>query len=580
LAGLGASLPVIVAGARAIANGWLPLADQGTIATNAYNVFTSHTPLVGQYSMASGAVGHRIYEPGPLLYWLLALPARFGDPAALTLTMCVFNTATILACVAIARRKGGMALMFGTAIAIALMSHSLGTEALHGIWNPAAGLFALMLLSFTCWSLACGDRWLLPLAVLVGSFVVQCHLAYVAPGLGLLAVGIIGLLVSRARPDGEAPGRTGRGEHRRGSLWPPVIVGLLVALICWSAPLVDEITHSPGNLSAIASAVGGQGKTEGARTGWRALARAVGVPPRWLRTPESEVYDRSGRQVGVVSGGDYGDTRLRDVWRRPTALATISALLVLCALALTTLASIRARRGDLVAGGVISAVLCGSFAAVASATPVRGVHSLGYTLWWGSVVGMWVWLLLLWSSAVLASSWVTGRRRRPESGHSTSLTRAAARWWPLGAIGALAACALALAAGEQPDAHQPEFRPSQTITARLDRVVRRGDTVLLMQRGFAALPLQPQVNYSLLRRGAHVVIDDGRLRLRTSHELGGHPYDLQVEVAEAQQPASTRASVLARVRLEAAPWLPGMDAPRVITISTARPAADESAHLR
>ncbi len=223
------------------------------------------------------------------------------------------------------------------------------------------------------------------------------------------------------------------------------------------------------------------------------------------------------------------------------------------------------------AGGVIGALLCGSLAGLASATPARGVHSLGYTLWWGSLVGMWVWLLLLWSSAVLARGWATGRRRRRSSGHSASLTRAAGRWWPLGAMGALTACALAVAATERTDAHQPEFRPLRTITTRLDRAVRRGRTVLLTQRGFAALPLEPLVKYSLRRRGVHVVGYEGRMRLDPSYELGRHPYDLQVEVAEAQQPTIKQATVLARVTLEAAPWLPGADASRVITVSAARP---------
>jgi hypothetical protein len=147
----------------------------------------------------------------------------------------------------------------------------------------------------------------------------------------------------------------------------------------------------------------------------------------------------------------------------------------------------------------------------------------------------------------------------PESsGHLASLTRAAGPWWPLGAMGALTACALAVAAAERTDAHQPEFRPLRTITARLDHVVRPSETVLLTQRGFAALPLEPLISYWLQRRGVHVV--------------GYHrPYDLQVEVAEAQQPTITQATVLARVTLEAAPWLPGADASRVITVSAARP---------
>jgi hypothetical protein len=557
---------VLVAGGRAIANGWLPVADQGRIATSAYEVFTSHTPLVGPYSMASLVTGHQTYDPGPLLYWLLALPARFGGPVAITLTMSAFNGAAILASVALARRRGGTALMFAAAAAIALMSHSLATEALHGIFNPAAGLFGLLLLSFTCWSLACGERWLLPLAVLLASFVVQCHLGYAAPALGLLAVGVIGLVVSRDRRDVDGRAATGRRGHRRGASWGPALAGLVVALICWSAPAIDQITHSTGNLSVIVSDVGARGRTEGASVGWRVLTRAVGIPPRWLRAPEREVYDHSGRQVGVISGGDYGDTRLADVWGTPSALSTISAVLVLCALGVVTLAALRARRGDLLAGAAIGLVLCGSLAALASVTPVRGVHSLGYSLWWGSLVGMWVWLLLAWSGAVLVRGWAT-RRGAPSSGRSAPLMRAAQSWWPLGAMAALSVGALAVAAGERRDAHQAEFGPLRTITTRLDRTVRQGETVLLTQRGFAVLPLEPLVRYSLRRRGVHVVGYERGMRLRPAYELGRQLYDL--EVSEAKRPAIAHATVLARVTLKPAPWLPGADAPRVITVSVA-----------
>jgi hypothetical protein len=465
---------------------------------------------------------------------------------------------------------GGTALMFAAAAAIALMSRSFGTEALHGIWNPAAGLFPLVLLCFTCWALACGERWLLPLAVLVASFVSQTHLAYVAPALGLLAVGVIGLLISRLLPDRRAAERSGRGLKGGGALWLPALAALLVAGICWSAPLVDEFTNSPGNLSAIASAAGARGRTEGASAGWRVLTRAVGVPPRWLRAPESKVYDHTGRQVGVISGGDYGDTRLGDLWDSPSSLATISALLILCALAATTLAAVPARRRELVWGGVIAGLLCGLFAGLVSATPVHSIHSLGYTLWWGSVVGMWVWLLFLWSIAVLAGDWARGPLRRWSAAHSSSLTRVG-RWWPLGAIGAVGACAFAVAAAERTDAHQPEFGSLRTITTGLDRAVKRGDTVLLTQGGFAALPLTPLVNYSLRRRGVHVVGYEARMRVGPSYELHRGRYDLHVEVAEAHQPATRRATVLARVTLNAAPVLPGAEAPRVITVSAARP---------
>jgi hypothetical protein len=151
---------------------------------------------------------------------------------------------------------------------------------------------------------------------------------------------------------------------------------------------------------------------------------------------------------------------------------------------------------------------------------------------------MWVWLLLLWSSAVLARGWATGQARRWSSGSSAPLTRVARRWWPLGAVGALTACALLVAAAERTDAHQAEFRPLRTINTRLDRAVRRGRTVLLTQRGLAVLPLEPLVRYSLRRRGVHVAGYERGMRVGPSYELGRHLYDLQVEVTEAQAPAT------------------------------------------
>ena len=62
--------------------------------------------------------------------------------------------------------------MFATAIGIALMCQSLPAESFHDIWNPAAALFPFLLLLFLGWSLACGQRRLLPLTALVASYVI------------------------------------------------------------------------------------------------------------------------------------------------------------------------------------------------------------------------------------------------------------------------------------------------------------------------------------------------------------------------------------------------------------------------
>src|SRR5271169_4274455 len=108
--------------------------------------------------------------------------------------------------------------MFATAIAVALMCQSLSAETFHDVWNPSAGLFPFTLLIFLCWSLACGEYRLLPVTVLVASFVVQAHLTYLPATAGLMVIGIGGLAISlafgrRARTR-RAPTTGSRGGYR------------------------------------------------------------------------------------------------------------------------------------------------------------------------------------------------------------------------------------------------------------------------------------------------------------------------------------------------------------------------------
>ena len=208
-AGLAAAIPVLRSTVNAVNIGWQPAGDDGIILTRAWDVFTAHSPLVGQYSEAGNVTGHIVHSPGPLLYWLLALPARFGSVASVAGWMGAVNTLAIIGCVALARRRGGLVLMFATAAAIALMCQSLPSESFHDVWNPAAALFPFLLLIFVLWSLACGDLRLLPLAALLASFVTQTHLTYLAPTLGMLAVVAACLLAARLRR--RPPSR--RGEH-------------------------------------------------------------------------------------------------------------------------------------------------------------------------------------------------------------------------------------------------------------------------------------------------------------------------------------------------------------------------------
>jgi len=602
-AGLAAAIPVVRSTVHAVSIGWQPAGDDGIILTRAWDVFTAHSPLVGQYSEAGNVTGQIVHSPGPLLYWLLALPVRFGSVASVAGWMGGVNTLAIIGCVALARRRGGLVLMFATAAAIALMCQSLPSESFHDVWNPAAALFPFLLLIFVCWSLACGDYRLLPLAVLLASFVTQTHLTYLAPTFGMLAVLAAVLLAAAGRrrrapahrrergalaeppptpprgavatasahgvhdleaapaaelpsssdplellarrsaaPDAEAspapaapapggarsrpleqPARgAGRGRARHVRRW--ALAALLVGAVCWAAPVIDEIEHSPGNLTLIVRTTQDRGTTLGAGTGWNALVRAVGIPPWWLYVPNSEWSRKS------------------DVRTSPSGAAVATALAMLAALGLVAIVAIVRRRRDLAAAALIALVLSAALDANVAQTPIVPLlaATIGYTAWWGSILGMWVWLVLAWATWLVCAR--VARRAKPlrrvrarlRSGSSPRGRRLAGVLASLACLGAIAEVGTAVAATERVDSHVHQYRPIAAIVARLDQVIPAHTTVRfsLGAQNVSTQPMEPAVRFGLVRHGDLVLSNGAVVRLGTYYELLKKPYRWYVLIGD------------------------------------------------
>ena len=119
--------------------------------------------------------------------------------------------------------------------------------------------------------------------------------------------------------------------------------------------------------------------------GWHAVVRTVGVPPWWLTVPADQ-FDRS-----------------QTVKLTPSALTVGSGAAVLLGLAAVGIAGLRRRRLDLAAGATLALALCAAVEVVTARTPANPhlQATLGYTLWWASPAGMFAWLVLGWSAAVL-----------------------------------------------------------------------------------------------------------------------------------------------------------------------------------
>jgi hypothetical protein len=545
VAGLAAAIPVISSTVRAVRVGWVPAGDDGIIATRGWDVLTSHTPLVGQYSEAGLVIrGQVMHSPGPMLYWLIALPVRFGSVTSIAVTMGVVNTLAIIGCVALARRRGGVVLMFATAVGIALMCQSLPAEAMHDIWNPAAGLFPFLLLIFLGWSLACGDYRLLPVTVLVASFVTQTHLMYAAPTAVVLAVGFGGLLIGslerrrRARSVSDRP-------HRARRTWPWVVAALVVAAGCWAAPAIDQIENSPGNLAMIVRTVEHRGPTLGATVGWNAVIRSVGVRPWWLYVPASE-WDRK-----------------NDVRATPSSVAIDSTIAILVALVLAGLVGGFMLRWDLAGAALIGLGLCAAIGIQAASNPSAPLlaGTLGYTMWWGSELGFWVWLVLAWALLLglvgLSRPALRSLRRRLRAGglRLPSRTRLVATVVAsLVSLAGVVAMGSAVAATAKRDSHAYEYRPVRAAAARVERLIAPGQTIRIYTGGLdlGTQPMEAPIRFFLVRHGDRVLANGSLPRLGSYYELYNRPVQWTVYLVDGTRPQRHR-TLAARVRFTS-PW--------------------------
>jgi hypothetical protein len=97
---------------------------------------TERFPQVGQWSSgATGVLDEAASSPGPLLFWLLAVPVRLPWPSAPAVALGALNVASVVGMVALARRRRGRPLMFAVALAVPVMLMSLPAETYSDVWT-------------------------------------------------------------------------------------------------------------------------------------------------------------------------------------------------------------------------------------------------------------------------------------------------------------------------------------------------------------------------------------------------------------------------------------------------------------
>jgi len=342
-----AVVPVAVATARAIHNGWLPTGDNALFAVRARDLFSiTNLPLLGTWSSASVNAGTQFNHPGPLYFDLLALPARVVQSGAgVAFGAALVNALCIVGIAVFAYRRGGALVGTIAMAATASLCWAMGSELMFEPWNPHSALLPFLLFLVLVWSMTCGDLLALPLAAGIGSLLVQTHLSYalLVPLLGVW--GVVGLVLGmrgeRSRePDAWAVRRARALRYTAG--------GGVVLAVCWIQPLIEQFTSDgSGNLTRLVdSARSSKAGTIGIGFGTRVVATVVSLPPWWFRPSMKDAFAPG--------------------WHEPSLGSTVFSLVVVFAV-LGWCAWVSLRRRDRVSSWAIATAVVGLLAAFVTA---------------------------------------------------------------------------------------------------------------------------------------------------------------------------------------------------------------------
>ena len=330
-------LPIVVAVVRALVHGWFPIGDAALLAIRAYDVGTSHNPLLGSWTSASFALGIDVNNPGPLYPDLLApfmwtFGRAFGIGTATAIGVGTINGAAALGTALVGARVGGWRTERWMLLLVAALTWSMGSELLIDIWQPHALLLPFCALVALTIAVACGDVIMLPVWAGVASLIVQTHVAYIY-AVGVLVVVVTVALVLQVR--------AGRGDDRWVSVARRVLRAkaflwtLVVLALAWIQPLWEQLFgKGEGNLQRLATHAGEGNLTVGAGTAVKIVSAVVALPPWWTRGG----FEDSIRNTPLTDTANGPRLFVPDL---PSGAVAVLGLVVVIGLLIVLIASLR-----------------------------------------------------------------------------------------------------------------------------------------------------------------------------------------------------------------------------------------------
>ncbi|MFI5054675.1 MAG: hypothetical protein ACHQDE_09960, partial [Acidimicrobiia bacterium] len=310
---------------------------------------------------------------GPALFYVLWLPYRLtgSSSASIQFAALVVNGAAVVGIALVARRRGGLPLVLLTLVLLGLMVRSSGALFFRDPWNPSITVLPFVLLVFLAWSISARERWAVPVATGVASFLVQTHVSYALPSVTVVGVGLAGVAVTEWRRRGD--------EHLRERIrvWRGALVATgAVLVVFWAPTVIQQLTHDPGNLGTLISFFREHGRAQSYSDSWHVVASQLGVWPEWLR---------GASRVSIFTGA---------VDLRGGAPVPVAGLALAGA---TVFAWFRARDA-LRLDCIVGAALLTAFIAVSR---IFG-EIFPYLVRWTWALGMLTWLAIAWT---VAAAW-------------------------------------------------------------------------------------------------------------------------------------------------------------------------------
>src|SRR5215207_5631910 len=435
------------------------------------------------------------------MFYLLAVPYRMlgSTSTAMTVGALIVNGASIAGMGLLARRRGGTPLTLIVLVGCALLMRSLGPDEIRLPWNPYITVLPFGVLLLLTWSLTCGDKWLLPLAVLITSYLAQTHIGYVALAVPLLVFGTVWLVAStiatarRARDDDHNRLRTSLS-----GLAAPALTAVLIGLVMWLPPCIEQLSNEPGNARRAFRWFrdGGTGAdaARGLRAGWRIVSAQFGLPPEWLF---------GSRGMALTGEPPY--------LYRP--LVPVLLFIVVAGGVLLLRGRVRAS-GQLFAVWLFSSVV----GVVATARTIGPIYT--YRDGWAAVLAMVAVALAAWGGRVALARWHPDLERRV---------------LVPGAIAGLVLLAVVSSVAHV-RADMPQSEMSNGVSEVIPQVLKSlppgdGPVVIDGSSSFWGLAHEPSIVLQLERHGIEAVLPQGRVGSGTHRMYDGGPRRARLIVA-------------------------------------------------